>query len=537
MNIHLDKGLHNIPFDRPKYIQEDNSWFVLRKNMNVGLLLGTLVGIVVYLTTRPTSSTRTFTRRLQESNHRNLHRLSDDKPLPIQTVESSVQGVTNEDFYTLKLYLKYNTNVIEVEFMFATSAYATTAALVTAMNTTFQAWPHDALLYPNWDKLKVSQAVDESLYIWQDFVIGQPYDYKFAFGYTEDADVLLDLLGFDDIPVTKTASLITASALDAVRAPKLDLYKWAPHFDCGFGDAITVKASSSCTLQITGGSFLVTVDKNSKACHKVTYVTGTTFVIRAVSLARIAISIVYPRSTPTSGTSQFTDEHLFTSPGFLVLPGQTTSVYVEAVGCGGTSVTGFYGGAGACVSGYLQTLSDSLTITVGSSAGDLTRVVGTNVDVIAGGGGDGGTFAVGGSSRFHGMHGQHSVITSRLGKYAVLQNAGKGSSNSAGGASAKGQAGTSLVGGTLSGYPQGGNGHYGGGSGGKEVFQTLTYYGGAGGGSSYTRGLLHVSIPEPTQTLTTPKTTKKTITGTYGNGGNSKVAYGPGCVKIYVTHE
>jgi hypothetical protein len=528
--------LHNIPFGRPEYIQEDNSWFVLRKNMNVGLLLGTLVGVIAYLTTRKTSD-KPFRTASTPTRLQHLYTLTDDKPDPIQLVESTVQGLPNEDFYTLHLYLKYNTNIIEVEFMFATTMYASVTALVTAMNTTFQAWPHDALLFPNWDKLKVSQAVDQSLYIWQDFVIGQPYSYKFAFGYTDDADTLLDLLGFDDIPVTKTASLITASALDAVRVPKLGLFKWAPHFDCAFGDRILLKASASCTLKITGGSFLVSVDGKSKACRKVTYVTGTHFVVRALSLARIIISIVYPRGLPTSGVSQFTEEHIYTSPGTLLLSETTTSVYIETVGCGGSSSSGSYGGAGACVSGYVQSIPDSLSITVGSSAGDLSRVTGTDLDVIAGGGGAGGTFAAGGSSKYHGMHGQHSLITSRLGKYAVLQNAGQGASNSAGGASAKGQAGSILVGGTLSGYPKGGNGHYGGGSGGKEVFQTKTYYGGAGGGSSYTRGLVHVTISEPSQITTTPKTTKKTITGTYGNGGNSTVAFGPGCVKIFVTHE
>lgn len=504
--------------------------------MNVGLLLGTLVGVLVYLTTRP-SSTKSFVTSATSTRLQHLYTLSDDKPSPIQKVESTVSGSPNEDFYTLKLYLKYNGNVIEVEFMFATSAYASTTALVTAMNTTFQAWPHDSGLYPNWDKLKVVQTSAQTLYIWQDFVLGQPYAYTFAFGYTDDADALLDLLGFDDIPVTKTASLITASSLNAVRVPKLDLYKWAPSFDAGFGDRILVKASSSCTLRVSGGSFISTVDGKAKASHGVVYLTGSTFTLRALSTGRLILSIAYPRALATSGTSQITDEHIYYSPATLTLPSLTRSVFVEAVGCGGSSSSGTYGGAGACVSGYFQTLSDSLTITVGSNAGDYTRVLGSSMDLIAGGGGFGGTFATGGSSRVHGGDGQSTIIRSRLGKYAVLQNAGKGATNAAGGLSPKGQAGSSLTGGTLSGYPKGGAGQYGGGSGGKEVFQSATYYGAAGAGSSYTKGLSHVHISNPTDILTAPKATKKNISGSYGNGGNSSVSFGPGCVKIYVTHE
>jgi hypothetical protein len=232
-----------------------------------------------------------------------------------------------------------------------------------------------------------------------------------------------------------------------------------------------------------------------------------------------------------------TEVYEYSSPGILYLPEDTQSVFLEAVGAGGSSSSGAFGGAGASVSGFLRTIPDSLTITVGTSAGDATRITGTNIDIIAGGGGAGGTLSNGGSSRHHGLHGFPTVIQgTRLGLYATLPNAGRGGTNVAGGLSAKGTSGSALLGGSLSGHPKGGSGHYGGGSGGKDVYQGRTYYGGAGGGSSYTKGLSHVHISEPKNIRERPTTSKKTISGSYGNGGNYTTAFGPGYVKVFVTH-
>lgn len=535
MNSLLDKGRHNIQFDRPEYIPVDNSFFVYRKNMTPEIVLGTLIGIVAFVITRTSPVSTLIQSTRQQHQLPSRYALSDDKPDPITRVESSVQGTSNVDFYTLHVYVRNGSSVEEVEFVFSTSDYQTPAALEVAMNATLQAWPHDALQFPEWNLLRISQTTGY-FRIHKGLASG---DYRFAFGFQTDADELLDLLGFEDIPVTQEASLILATSLVAERPAKLALFKWTPHFDMGLGDSIVIAAKQPTTLKVSAnGTYICTVDGKPKYCRKSTFLTGSSFVIRTFHIVRVTLNVVYPRSTPPSGASLSTDEYFFTSPGLLILPESTQCVYIEAVGCGGSSTSGSYGGAGACITGYLQTFPESLQVAVGLTSGAYTRITGTNVDIIAGGGGQGGTFATGGSSRYHGNDGASTTILgTRLGKYSILQNQGKGAKNTSGGASPKGQPGLSLQGGTLAGYPSGGHGHYGGGSGGKEVYDQKTYYGGGGAGSSFTRGLSHVHITDPTQIQTTPKTTKKSISGRYGNGGNVRVPFGSGSVKIFVTYE
>ena len=498
--------------------------------MNIGLVLGTLIGALAYRLSRK-ATTSTLSSALQSRGRiPPKFVLLDDKPDPIQHVEATVAGASNIDTHSLHLYVSNGTNLEDVELLFALQDYASASAVASAMQTAIQAWPHNTTNFPSWSSITVSQA---SGYL---SLSGGPY--FLAFGYTTESEKILDLLGFDDIPVTNNISLVTQSILLAERPTKLALYKWAPTFRVGFGDHIKLRATDSVTVRIrASGHYVVFVDGRSKACRNVSLVTGKSIVIHAYGPYKVTISIAYPRPVETSSTSMTTDVYEYSSPGILYLPEDTHSVFLEAIGAGGSSTSGAFGGAGASVSGFLRTIPDSLTITVGTSAGDATRITGTNVDIIAGGGGAGGTVSNGGSSRHHGLHGFPTVIQgTRLGHYATLQNAGKGGTNVAGGISTKGTSGSSLLGGSLSGHPKGGSGHYGGGSGGKEVYQGKTYYGGAGGGSSYTKGLSHVLISEPKHLHERPTTSKKTISGYYGNGGNYATAFGPGYVKVFVTH-
>lgn len=498
--------------------------------MDVAVYIGTLLGLFTFLLTRPQETLVAKLFQSEGSTIPEILSLPDDKPQPIQSVHASVLGVSNIDFHTLHLYVRNGTFVEDVELIFRTSDYVSAADLASSLTTTLQAWPHSSVNFPNWSSLIIAESAG--------YLTISGGSYLLAFGHSADSELLLDLLGFDDIPVLFSASLITEIALLAERPTKLSIYKWAPHFDMNFGDIIRVSATAAHTLKISGLPFLARVDGISM--FSPLFCTGKHILIRALRAGRLSLQRVYPKET-TSGSpgTLLVYDQLYLSPATILLPGSPVTIYIEAIGAGGTSSTTAYGGAGACVSGYVRSLTSSFTISPGQTASSASSVTGSGVSVIAGGGGGGGTFAVGGSSLTHGAHGLPSRLVQnvRLGKYATLQNEGRGATNTAAGASPKGSAGLGSTGGSLTGYPKGGSGHFGGGSGGKEVFHGSTLYGGGGGGSSKATGLSFVTVTTPKTAQKTPQTTKISVSGVYGNGGNTRVAFGQGAVRILATYQ